>query len=226
MTGGRVFVGFARGNTPRWTATFGQHVDVRSTESDKSEADQRNREVFYENWRIVKALWTNPTVRIEGVFWKVPREIECEFWPTRDYAAHTVDRGTLKEMGIVPRPLQQPHPPIYAPFSYSMETVRFWAREGGKMVSFVSGEPEKFLRIMLDEYCREAERAGRRAQPNDALAIGGHLVLGRRPAESSDILKASRTFSTTLITRHHIMFQWDVCGRDHARRCWITLRSW
>ena len=189
MTDGRVFVGFTRGNTPRWTATFGQHMDVRSTESDKSEADQRNRAVFYENWRIVKALWTNPTVHIEGEFWKVPREIEWEFWPTRDYAAHTVERGILKEIGIVPRPLQQPHPPVYAPFSYSMETVRFWAREGGKMVSFVSGEHEKFLRIMLDEYCKEAERTGRVAQPNEALAIGGHLVLGHTPAESSDILE-------------------------------------
>jgi hypothetical protein len=37
------------GNAPRWTATFGQHLDVRSTESDKSEADRRNRAVFYEN---------------------------------------------------------------------------------------------------------------------------------------------------------------------------------
>jgi alkanesulfonate monooxygenase SsuD/methylene tetrahydromethanopterin reductase-like flavin-dependent oxidoreductase (luciferase family) len=189
MTGGRVFVGFTRGNTPRWTATFGQHLDVRSTDSDKSDADKRNRAIFYENWRIVKALWTNPTVRIQGEFWKVPREIEWEFWPTRDYAAHTVDGGTLKEIGIVPRPLQQLHPPVYAPCSYSMETVRFWAREGGKMVSFVSSEHEKFLRLMLDEYCKEAERVGREASPNDACAIGGHLVLGRTSAEGDDILK-------------------------------------
>jgi alkanesulfonate monooxygenase SsuD/methylene tetrahydromethanopterin reductase-like flavin-dependent oxidoreductase (luciferase family) len=58
FTNGRVFAGFSRGNTPRWTATFGQHIDVTSTESDKSAADQRNRAVFYENWKIVKALWT------------------------------------------------------------------------------------------------------------------------------------------------------------------------
>ena len=95
----------------------------------------------------------------------------------------------MKEIGIVPRPLQQPHPPVYAPFSYSMETVRFWAREGGKMVSFVAGENEKFLQIVLDVYCNEAVCTGHRIQPNDALAIGGHLVLGRTPAESKDILE-------------------------------------
>jgi alkanesulfonate monooxygenase SsuD/methylene tetrahydromethanopterin reductase-like flavin-dependent oxidoreductase (luciferase family) len=26
MTGGRAFAGFSRGNTPRWTATMGQHI--------------------------------------------------------------------------------------------------------------------------------------------------------------------------------------------------------
>ena len=44
FTGGRVFAGFSRGNTPRWTAAFGQHVGVMSTESDKSAADERGGE--------------------------------------------------------------------------------------------------------------------------------------------------------------------------------------
>ncbi|MAK55526.1 MAG: hypothetical protein CML17_06745, partial [Pusillimonas sp.] len=57
MTGGRAFAGFSRGNTARWTATMGQHLDILSAESDKSEADQRNRRALYENWRLVKSLW-------------------------------------------------------------------------------------------------------------------------------------------------------------------------
>src|SRR3569833_955957 len=44
FTDGRAFAGFSRGNTPRWTATFGQHINVTSTHSDRSEADQRNRQ--------------------------------------------------------------------------------------------------------------------------------------------------------------------------------------
>src|ERR1041384_5256431 len=56
FTQGRAFAGFSRGNTPRWTATFGQHLDITSTESDRSASDQRNRAIFYENWRIVKTL--------------------------------------------------------------------------------------------------------------------------------------------------------------------------
>jgi alkanesulfonate monooxygenase SsuD/methylene tetrahydromethanopterin reductase-like flavin-dependent oxidoreductase (luciferase family) len=188
MTNGRVFAGFSRGNTPRWVGTFGQHIDITSTESDKSDADQRNRATFYENWRIVKELWTKPTTSIQGNVWKVPPRMKWDFAPTKDHAPHTIDAdGQLLEIGIVPRPLQQPYPPVYAPFSYSMETVRFWGREGGKMVSFVSNDKEHFIPIVMDNYLKEAEAAGRRLKGSDGIAIGGHLVLGRNPAESADI---------------------------------------
>lgn len=188
FTGGRVFAGFSRGNTSRWVGTFGQHLGITSTESDKSAVDERNRAIFYENWRIVKELWTKPTTSVQGQFWKIPPEMDWHFAPTADYAAHTVDEnGKLKEIGIVPRPLQQPHPPVYAPFSHSMETVRFWGREGGKMVSFVSGEKEHFIPIVVENYLKAAEEAGRRPLAQDAVAIGGHLVLGRNAAESADL---------------------------------------
>ena len=190
FTGGRVFAGFTRGNTARWTATFGQHLDVMSTDSDRSAADQRNRAVFYENWRLIKALWTQETVEHRGDFWQVPKPVPWEFYPTRDCAPESVGPdGMLRRIGIVPRPLQQPYPPIYYPFSYSMETVRFWGREGGKMVSFVAPENERFLPITLDEYLKAAEAAGREVERRDAMAIGGHLVMGRTPAETEDIFQ-------------------------------------
>jgi alkanesulfonate monooxygenase SsuD/methylene tetrahydromethanopterin reductase-like flavin-dependent oxidoreductase (luciferase family) len=193
FTNGRVFAGFSRGNTPRWTATFGQHIHVTATHSDRSEADQRNRRVFYENWRIVKELWTKPTTTVQGEFWKVPYPTEWRFAPTDDFGAHAVTKDKqLIEIGIVPRPYQNPHPPVYAPFSNSMETVRFWAREGGKMVSFVANENERFMPIVLEGYAKEAARVGRQATANDAVAIGAHLTLGRNEAESTDIEQGFR----------------------------------
>ena len=190
FTNGRVFAGFSRGNTARWVGTFGQHLDVTSTESDKSAADQRNRALFYENWRIVKELWTKPSVRIEGQFWQVPPAMTWDFRPTHDWAPDTLGpNNALREIGIVPRPLQQPHPPVYAPFSYSMETVRFWAREGGKMVSFVSPENERFIPIVIDVATKEAAAHGRAVKPKDVIAIGGHLTMGRTAAETDDIFQ-------------------------------------
>lgn len=186
FTGGRTFCGFTRGNTPRWTATFGQHLGITSTHSDKSESDRRNRAAFYENWRLVKALWTEEIVNQQGEFWKAPLEVEWRFNPTDAWGRGCEDHR-LTGIGIVPRPLQKPHPPVYSPFSYSMETGRFWAREGGKLVSFVT--KDDFLQTTLDVYMQEAHGVGRDPRPADALAIGGHLVMGRNPAETEDIYR-------------------------------------
>jgi hypothetical protein len=59
--------------------------------------------------------------------------------------------------------------------------------ESGKMVSFVSNANERFIPIVLEQYEKEAERVGRKSTPNETLAIGGHLTLGRTEAETKDI---------------------------------------
>ena len=179
MTGGRAFAGFSRGNTPRWTATMGQHLDITSTESDKSEADQRNRRALYENWRLVKSLWTDELTHHEGEFWTVPTPVSWKFNPTRLWGADAVDEaGVLQKVGITPRPLQRPYPQVYAPFSYSMETARFWSSEGAKMVSFISGEKEEFMPIVIEQCQQAATEAGQSGETRDFLAMGGQLVLG------------------------------------------------
>lgn len=186
FTQGRLFAGFSRGNTPRWTDTFGQHVNITSTESDKGAADQRNRRAFVENWHLLKALWTQETVAFDGEFWRVP-DMEWTFGPTNAWSPDSVVDGRLKEIGIVPRPYQSPHPPVYAPFSYSMETAKFWAREGGKMMSMVSPDKENFIPITIDVCLEEAHTHGREAGADDLLALGGHLLLGRNEAESASL---------------------------------------
>ncbi len=187
FTQGRMFAGFSRGNTPRWTGTFGQHINITSTHSDKSEADQRNRRAFMENWKLVKALWTEEVVNLQGEFWQAPPEMDWEFAPTTEWSPASVKDGKLQEIGIVPRPYQQPHPPVYAPFSYSMETAKFWAREGGKMMSMVNEENEHFIPITLDVCLKEAQAHGRNIEADDMLALGGHLIMGRNPAETKDL---------------------------------------
>lgn len=181
MTDGRLFCGFSRGNTARWTETFAQHLHLRSATSDKSAADQANRECFYEAWEIVKRLWTEDTVSHDGKYWKVPvQTTQWEWEPTTRWGTGT-ENGWLREIGIVPRPKQTPHPPVYAPFAFSMESARFWAREGGKLVSFVA-DP-KFIDTTLEVYLAEAEGAGREdVTARDAVALGGHLIVGRDDA--------------------------------------------
>jgi len=41
-----------------------------------------------------------------------------------------VQDGILTAVGVVPKPLQKPHPPLFQPFASSEHTVRFCAKEG------------------------------------------------------------------------------------------------
>jgi alkanesulfonate monooxygenase SsuD/methylene tetrahydromethanopterin reductase-like flavin-dependent oxidoreductase (luciferase family) len=188
FTNGRLFCGFSRGNTPRWAETLSQHLGLTSATSDKSAQDQLNREAFYEGWRIVKSLWTDEVTSIDGKFWKVPlRTTHWEFKPTDAWGTGVDDDHSLRAVGIVPRPLQRPHPPVYAPFAFSMESARFWAREGGKLVSYVS--KDEFVQTTIDVYLEEAKAAGRTGVgPNDALALGAHLVMGPNDEAVDDLM--------------------------------------
>lgn len=188
FTGGRLFCGFSRGNTPRWAETLSQQLGLTSATSDKSEQDQLNREAFYEAWRIVKSLWVDEVTSIDGKFWKVPlRTTHWDFNPTKAWGTGVDEDHSLRAIGIVPRPLQDPHPPIYAPFAFSMESAKFWAREGGKLVSYVS--KDEFVQTTIDVYLEEARNAGRSGVgPNDALALGAHLVMGPTQDAVDDLM--------------------------------------
>ncbi|MGI9273536.1 MAG: LLM class flavin-dependent oxidoreductase [Endozoicomonas sp.] len=203
MTKGRLYVGFVRGNTPRWLNTLAQHLNISTSQSDKSEVDQRNRRLFEENYRIIKKLWTEDTINFQGEFWNIPPKdpIEWHFPPTKLWSREgdTDENNIIQRVGIVPKPYQDPHPPIYAPFSWSMDTCRFWAREGGKMVSFVG--KNDFIDVTIDEYVKEAETVGRKVARNDVLALGGHLVIGRTEAESK---KHKATFENLFNTAYNV----------------------
>ena len=41
-----------------------------------------------------------------------------------------VENGVLKSVGVVPKPLQKPHPPLFLPFASSESSIRWAAKEG------------------------------------------------------------------------------------------------
>ena len=100
---------------------------MTATESDKSAADQRNRAVFYENWKIVKALWTQDTVHIDGDFWKVP----TSGISPRPTVGGNRRAGQDAEGNRIVRASAAPSAGVL-PFQPEQETVRFWGREGAR----------------------------------------------------------------------------------------------
>jgi alkanesulfonate monooxygenase SsuD/methylene tetrahydromethanopterin reductase-like flavin-dependent oxidoreductase (luciferase family) len=63
-----------------------------------------SRARFEEAWEIIRRAWTEEVFDFEGRFW------------------------TYKDVAIWPRPVQQPHPPVWVPVSGSKETIEWAAR--------------------------------------------------------------------------------------------------
>ena len=58
-----------------------------------------------EAWEIIKLAWTEEVFSYEGKFW------------------------SYRDVAIWPRPMQQPHPPVWVPVTVSKETLEWAARE-------------------------------------------------------------------------------------------------
>jgi alkanesulfonate monooxygenase SsuD/methylene tetrahydromethanopterin reductase-like flavin-dependent oxidoreductase (luciferase family) len=181
MTNGRMFCGFTRGNATRWVNTLGLPFGTTIAQSDKSAADERNLRAIQEAWQIIKLAWTNPTFSYEGEFWTIPApDTHWGYDVTATYGQGMDADGRLREIGIVPRPLQQPFPRVFTPLAFRMTTALFWIGEGATAVCYAS--KDEFLKTAWDVLGERAETAG---HPREApvLAPAAFLLVGKDHAE-------------------------------------------
>ena len=137
LTKGRLIAGFARGYQDRWTNILGQHYHVTGAPMDESEVDLHNRRVFEEVFKIIKMAWTQETISYNSEYYSIPQPYEegIRRWPAREWTKQYGAPGELDEDGVVrrvsviPKPYQDPHPPLWQPFSVSESTIRWCARE-------------------------------------------------------------------------------------------------
>ena len=136
MTGGRVNVGFARGYQRRWVDVMAQHSHGihGATPHEHDEIDAANRAAFEENFEIIKKCWTEEMLSHDGTFWKIPPDgTPWDIEATQIYGKG-VENGILKAVGVVPKPVQKPYPPLFQPFASSENSIRWCAREGATAV--------------------------------------------------------------------------------------------
>ncbi len=131
MTGGRVDVGFARGYQRRWVDVMAQHAHgiQGALPHQHDEIDAANRALFEENFQIIKKCWTEEMLTYDGALWKVPLDgTPWDIEATRNYGKG-VENGMLTAVGVVPKPVQKPHPPLFLPFASSDNSIRWSATE-------------------------------------------------------------------------------------------------
>lgn len=149
MLQGRLFVGMARGYQARWQNIIGQTFNVESTASDQSTADQRNRLLFTEHYKIMKMAWTEELLRYDGPTYQVPYPFSgIKNWPpthttTLPYGApgEVDEDGTIHAVSVSPKPFTSPHPQLFQAFGASPGTLR-WCGEENVTPTILAGPME------------------------------------------------------------------------------------
>lgn len=187
MVGGRLGVGLVRGYQARWVESFKTRADLGAVGAwnKGSPLDERNRDYFAEFVEVVVKALTHDTFRHDGEFWTIPPAGQVNPHPHPVYTelgAGVDEDMAIREVGIAPRPLQRPHPPLYGGFTASLRTALFWARYRGKPI--VLANDLDFCRVLWSAYREEAPRHGHDVTPGDEAAWGGIMICAPTDAEA------------------------------------------
>ena len=195
MSGGRANAGFARGYQRRWVDVMAQqlHGIHGATPGQHDAIDQANRQAFEEHFRIIKQAWTEDMIEYRGKYWQIPAEGTP--WPldaTRQWGAGVDEHDIVRRMGVVPKPLQQPHPPVFQPFASSENTIRWCAREGVTAIL-----PPMYLGLqnrLYEVYQEEAAQAGRALAPGEGLGVLRDVIVADTDAEARELWRNGGAF--------------------------------
>ena len=190
LTSGRLIVGFARGYQDRWTNVLGQHYHVTGAPMDGSEVDLHNRKVFEEVFKIIKMAWTQETIEYHSDYYSIPQPYKegIRRWPAREWTKRYGAPGELDEEGVIrkvcviPKPYQDPHPPLWQPFSVSESTIRWCARESILPWILIS-YPERFIEL-CEAYREEAATAGRELRLGQGVGAARSVSIGKTYEEA------------------------------------------
>jgi alkanesulfonate monooxygenase SsuD/methylene tetrahydromethanopterin reductase-like flavin-dependent oxidoreductase (luciferase family) len=116
-------------------------------------ADSRAR--FEEAWEIVKRAWTEEVFSFEGKFW------------------------SYHDVAIWPRPVQQPHPPVWVPVTTSQETLEWAARENAPITPGAVGTLAA-RQDMVRYYARCLAQNGRTITPEHIVTPASVYVADDR----------------------------------------------
>ena len=107
LSNGRVECGIGRG-------VYGREAIHMNPEADVADP-KKNYRLFEDSLNVIKKAWTQDLFDHQGEFYTYPEpntKWQHDMSPP-DPSFMDLETNTLTKIGLVPRPLQQPHPPIW-----------------------------------------------------------------------------------------------------------------
>ncbi len=198
MYPGRIAVSFARGYQIRWLQTLSQQEHIISGPTDP-EGNAKNREIYNEYLDVIVKAWTEDSFNFAGKHYQAPYPATgTANWPAPDWTRQfgTKDEvdaeGTLHNIAVVPKPVTQPHPQIWVPYTMSYETLVQAARR--RFFIFVyEGRTEQFRKVCGD-YQAEAGKAGLDLRLGEGIGALRKIFLGNTYEEAFDLAVRSAGF--------------------------------
>ena len=173
LTGGRVIFGIGRGYHTREVETFGAPL----LDPDA------NRELFEEQFEIIMKAFNEESFAHKGKHYTIPPEV-----PYRGY--------TLKEVTVVPRPVNRPVEVWQPVVSGSERGMDFMAKHGIK--GLILGTHTDYV----DDYMRKFQAAN--AKYGRELPLGGNLALGLWAYVEDTVEKAEKALEP--LFEEHVKF--------------------
>lgn len=196
MLEGRLFVGLTRGYQSRWMDVLGQRLHVKASRPDIAEIEERNKELYFEHFRIMKLAWEQDLLQYQSRHYEVPFPYEKGItgWPpsealTSRYGApgEVDENGTVLGVSVVPSTYQYPHPPLFQPFSQSRSTVAWAARNG--LVPITMFAPIVVAGWFANLYRHEASLAGRDLAPGQSMGLLRSFSIHQSRSDAQDAIE-------------------------------------
>lgn len=166
---GRFYLGVARGYQSRWVQTFSQVFgNTPPATSDNSAGDLANQDAFSEVLKIMKMCWSQETVRYhsELLNYSIPSPHDGITWPAANGWTDTWgspgeldENNKVRAVSVIPRPYQDPHPPLWQPFAVTHQTLTRCARE--EIMPWIFQPRPDLYRSAAEAYQQAAADAGR-----------------------------------------------------------------
>ena len=203
MLGGRFGVGLVRGYQHRWVENFKIRPDLDAVGpwNKNTSVDDNNREYFAEFVDIVLTALREDTFSYEGKFWTLPPKGDQnphEHPVYTRFGQGVTEDMQIDEIGIAPRPLQYPHPPLYGGFTHSVRSAKFWAQYKGKPI--VLADNLDFCKSLWAGYREEAMLHGHDIAPGEEAGWGGMMICAETDAEAQAMAEDMRWFWDTWST--------------------------
>jgi alkanesulfonate monooxygenase SsuD/methylene tetrahydromethanopterin reductase-like flavin-dependent oxidoreductase (luciferase family) len=161
----------------RIIAGFARGIPREHNVYNISQSESRAR--FEEGWEIIRRAWTEEVFSFEGRFW------------------------TYRDVAIWPRPVQQPHPPVWVPVTASKETIE-WAGKHNIPITPGATSHRGVIEDVVRYYARQLEQHGHHITP-DHLTLQADVYVADSKAQAvAEAAPYALYFAHTLFSHGNI----------------------